>query len=525
MAATNLTRHAGSPDQHHPGGPVVRVENLSKQFPGTLALNNVHLDVRAGEVHVLFGENGAGKSTLIQILAGVHRPTSGRIYIRGKGVELQSVNHARSLGISAVFQEFSLVPQLTVEENLFLGAELTWGIFLNKARLHSRAKAALDRLGFPMRPQDRVMYLSRAEQQMVEIAKAFCSETSILILDEPTASLTERETERLFQLLHQLKREGIAIIYITHRMNEIHRIGDRITILRDGQYVVTVDAKNTPAERLVEYMTGRIFDQVYPHISHSPGKTLLKISNLTTRDKKVRDVSIEVRAGEVVGLAGLLGSGKSLVGRSCFGIEKIQSGCVLFDDEVVYDGGRINKLSPRGMLDRGLHYLPSDRQGEGLILRHSVRDNMTLSLLGLPKLSYGWLIRRVAEQRLATDLARRVSVVPFNIEKEVQNLSGGNQQKVLLAKALTREVSLFVLDEPTVGVDVGTRVLIYEFIRDLCEAGAGVLLISSDLPEILHLSHRTYVMYRGELCAELHESNVSEEEVLRHLFNRQGETN
>ncbi len=502
----------GSPETGDP--PLLRLNKITKRFPGVLALDQVDFELRAGEVHVLFGENGAGKSTLINLVAGAMRPDGGEINFRGQAIDLHSVHDARSRGISAVFQEFSLVPQLTVEQNLFLGAEATRFGVLDKKELHRQAGAVLERLGFPLRPGQAVAFLSRAEQQMVEIAKAFRSELSVLILDEPTASLTERETDQLFALIKQIKREGVGIIYITHRMNEVRRLGDRITVLRDGRYVATIDSETSSDEKLLQLMTGRVIDQIFPRIRFDPGAVMLAVEDLSTADGAVADVSIEVRRGEIVGLAGLVGSGKSEVARACFGLEPVIQGRILFD------GADTRGLKPRQMLDRGFYYTPPDRRDEGLVMMRGVRENITLPGLGLPTLSHGPVLRRGAERELALDLGRRLNLQPLRIEREADHFSGGNQQKILLAKCLTREVKLFVFDEPTVGVDVGTRVAIYEFIRDLCEGGAAVLLISSDLPEILHLTNRVYVMYRGSLRAELSGAEIDQETVLGHFFER-----
>jgi ribose transport system ATP-binding protein len=494
---------------------LLRLTGISKHFPGVVALDGVDFDLRPGEVHVLFGENGAGKSTLISLVAGVYRPTAGRIEFRGQAIDLASVHQARGLGISAVFQEFSLVPQLTVEENLFLGAELTENLFLNKRAMQTKAWEILDRLGFPLKPGMRVAYLSRAEQQMVEIAKAFRSDLSVLILDEPTASLTERETQRLFTLIEQAKRQGVGIIYITHRMNEIKRIGDRITVLRDGRYVATLAVAEASEARLVELMTGRVIAQIFPKVEHRSGETMLQVVGLTTASGSVSDVSIHVRRGEIVGLAGLVGSGKSEVARACFGLEAVAAGTVTFD------GADVTGMTPRQMLDRGFFYLPPDRRAEGLVMVRGARENISLPSLGLPQFSAGPILNRAAEKARARELAVRLNLQPPNIERAVDHFSGGNQQKVLLAKALSREVKLFVFDEPTVGVDVGTRVAIYKFIAELCETGAAILLISSDLPEILHLTHRAYVMHRGILRAELAGSEITEDRVLGHFFERE----
>jgi ribose transport system ATP-binding protein len=494
--------------------PTLQALAISKRFPGVLALDQVDFELRPGEVHVLFGENGAGKSTLIQILAGVHHPTEGHIRFRGQLTELQGVHHARTLGISAVFQEFSLVPTLTVEENLFLGAELTRHGLLDKSELHRRADDILKQLGFPLRPRQRVLDLSRAEQQMVEIAKAFRTDLSVLILDEPTASLTDREAERLFAMIEQAKSRGVGIAYVTHRMSEIRRIGDRVTVLRDGKRVATLDVAEADDERLLQLMTGRVISQVFPKIEYRPGRALLEVSQLTTADHAVRNCSLAVRAGEVVGLAGLVGSGKSVVGRACVGVERLASGRVMFDGEDVT--GR----TVREMLDLGAFYLPPDRREEGLVMMRSIRENVSLPWLAARPFSRVGFLDRASERAKVRDVADRLKLQPRNLENDVERLSGGNQQKVLLAKGLVSKVKLFILDEPTVGVDVGTRVAIYGFIRDLCENGAGILLISSDLPEILHLTNRTYVMYRGERRAELEGAQITEDRVLSHFFER-----
>ena len=406
------------------------------------------------------------------------------------------------------------MPTLTIEENLFLGAELTNHGLLDKLELHRRADDILKRLGFPLRPRQRVQDLTRAEQQMVEIAKAFRTDLSVLILDEPTASLTDREAQRLFAMVEQAKSRGVGVVYVTHRMSEIRRIGDRITVLRDGKRVATLNVAEVDDERLLQFMTGRVISQVFPKIEYRPGRPMLEISELTTADRSVKELSLEVRAGEVVGLAGLVGSGKSEVGRACFGLGRVASGRIKFD------GQDVTGRSAREMLDLGAFYLPSDRREEGLIMMRSIRENVSLPWLGVPPFSRFGFLDRGSERSKVREVADRLNLQPPNIEHDIERLSGGNQQKVLLAKGLVSTVKLFILDEPTVGVDVGTRVAIYEFIRDLCEGGAGILLISSDLPEILHLTNRTYVMYRGELRVELEGSQITQDRVLANFFER-----
>lgn len=495
--------------------PLLRIKSVSKRFPGVLALSDVDFDLQPGEVHVLFGENGAGKSTLISMLAGVYQPTAGVIELNGREIRLNSVHDARSFGISAVFQEMSLVGQLTVEQNLFLGDERTKGPFLDRRSQHKETERILSDLGFPLRPEQQVERLSRAEQQMVEIAKAFRSELSVLILDEPTASLTERETDRLFQLIETVKARGVGVIYISHRMAEIRRIGDRITVLRDGGYIDTVDAKSTSEDELVQLMTGRVIDRIFPKIKFTPAAESLRIENLSTRDGRVQDVSLHVRRGEIVGLAGLIGSGKSRVIRTCFGLAKPSRG------RVIFEGGDVTGFSMRQMLDCGFFYNPPDRRTEGLVMTRSCRENISLPSLGLDRFQSMGLIRRGAERRTAQDLSESLQLQPPRIEREVNHFSGGNQQKVLLAKCLTRDVKMYVFDEPTIGVDVGTRVEIYKFIARLCEEGAAVILISSYLPEIIHMSSRVYVMHRGSVQAELADGDITEENILSRFFEQE----
>jgi ribose transport system ATP-binding protein len=510
MAATTNAKGTAA----HPSLSLIECRQMVKEYPGVLALDRVDFQLRAGEVHVLFGENGAGKSTLISLLAGAQEPSSGEILVRGITVKLGSVHRARGLGISAVFQEFSLVPQLTVEENVFLGAEPRKRGFLDRQAMRREAKAILLRLGFALDPAETIQHLTRAQRQMVEIAKAFRTQPSVLILDEPTASLTERETEQLFALIHAATSQGVGVIYITHRMAEIRRIGNRVTVLRDGHVIATVDAKATSEDRLVALMTGRVISEIYPTIRHEPGELLLKVEGLTSVTQSVHGATIEVRAGEVVGIAGLVGSGKSEIARACFGLEDVASG------RVWLRGEEVTGLRPGAMLRKGFFYLPADRREEGLMMLRSCRENMVLPALREAPIRRGAFLSVSQEQALAQRLTRRINLQPARPERDVGHFSGGNQQKVLLAKSLSRSVQVFAFDEPTTGVDVATRAAIYRFIGELCEAGAGVLLISSDLPEVLHLSHRLYVMYRGRIRAELSGADITEQNVLGYFFER-----
>jgi ribose transport system ATP-binding protein len=489
---------------------------LTKRYPGVVALDGVDFTLERGEVHVLFGENGAGKSTMISLLAGAQQPSAGSILFNGGAVALRSVREARALGVSAVFQEFSLVAPLTVAQNLFLGDEPSQHGVIDRRAMTRGAAAILADLGFAIDPGAIVGTLSRAEQQMVEIAKALRSELSVLILDEPTASLTGKETERLFELIAQLKSKGVGIIYISHRLQEIRRIGDRVTVLRDGRKIATVPAAATPEDDLIEMMTGRAITEVYPTIRANPGEMLLELDELATASG-VADASLEVRRGEVVGVAGLVGSGKSEALRAAFGLERVTAGAIRFKGLNV-----TRSVRPARMLAAGMFYLPPDRKEEGLVLTHSSHANLLLPAIGHPsqRLPFGWIAHGSARARSA-QTAQRVDLATLNIRKLVGQLSGGNQQKVLFAKGLVHDVDLFVFDEPTVGVDVGTRSTLYGLIRDLCEAGAGVVVISSDLPEVLHLSHRLYVMQRGRTVAHLQGDEITESNVLTHFFERE----
>ena len=500
---------------HNDGCPLLQTSGLTKEFPGVTALDDVNFELREGEVHVLFGENGAGKSTLISLIAGAQEPNRGHIEFKGEPCQLRSVHEARELGISAVFQEFSLIPQMTVLENLFLGAEPTRAGWLDRNAVVQQGKEILDRLEFHLPLHRRVDQLTRAEQQMVEIAKAFRSDVSVLILDEPTASLTDHETEHLFKLIGRLKQNGVGIIYITHRMAEIRKIGDRITVLRDGRYVDTVDAATTSEDTLVSLMTGRVVGQIFPDITSERGEEVLRADGLHTTDYAVRGCSLAVHRGEIVGLAGLVGSGKSSFAQACFGARAIAAG------NVALNGEDITGRSTAEMLRRGFLYLPSNRHTHGLMLMRSARENMSLAAINTRPFSKGPVLDRRAERDAVDALAERLNLSPRRVERAVEHFSGGNQQKVMLARSLTRKFDIVAFDEPTVGVDVGTRAAIYEFIVQLCKGGTAILLISSDLPEILHLSHRAFVFYKGQIQTEAAGQDITESNLLAHFFERE----
>ncbi len=492
---------------------LLRLRKVSKSYPGVRALDQVDFDLRRGETHVLLGENGAGKSTLISVIAGSNRATSGVTEFRGEVVDFHSVHDARQCGIATVFQESSLVPTLSVEDNISLGVEPTRAGLLDRSGIRQRALDVLNRLRFSIQPGTIASKLSRGERQMVEIARALSAGISILILDEPTASLTDREAERLFEIIAELKDAGVGIIYITHRLREILRIGDRVTVLRDGRKIQTFSAPFREDE-LVTSMLGRELQHMIPAIECRRGACLFEIRKLYSNVERVRDVSLSVHAGEIVGLAGLVGSGKSAVIRAAFGLSRIEGG------EVILDGVTVTARPPIKMLESGFIYLPPDRRDEGLVMMRSCRENITIAALDRPEVCrYGMLNSR-SERAITDKLARDMQLHPFAPDRPVQAFSGGNQQKVMLARSLTRPAKVYAFDEPTVGVDVGTRAAIYQFIGSLCERGAAIILISSDLHEVIGLSHRAYVFYGGTVVAEASGDDLTEEKILPYFFER-----
>lgn len=492
---------------------LIQTMALTRRYPGVVALNAVDFDLASGEVHVLFGENGAGKSTLISMLAGASRPSEGSILVRGEVVSFDTVADARALGISAVFQEFSLIPTMTVAENIFLGDEPRKGLFLDRRGMMEKARRLFADLEFEIDPRRRVSTLSRAEQQMVEIAKALHTDLSILILDEPTASLTDREVEHLFAVIERMKARGVGIIYISHRMQEFARIADRITVLRDGAKIGTVAMADTNEAELVEMMAGRAITEIYPEIARNPGAPILEIKGLHAWG--VHGVDLTVRPGEVLGVAGLVGSGKSRSFRAMMGLLPVKAGAVTLK------GQDVTGASTRDLMMDGAYYLPPDRKTEGLQLAFTVRSNLHQGAMIGRKSRFGFLpwadIQQASEQ-----IAERVELPVAYRGRLAAQLSGGNQQKTLFGRGLGRDYDLYIFDEPTVGVDMGARAAIYRLIADLAEAGKAVVVISSDLPEAMNLAHRLVVFSHGRISAELEGDDINEAAVLAHFFDEEG---
>ncbi|MFC4350348.1 sugar ABC transporter ATP-binding protein [Fodinicurvata halophila] len=488
---------------------VIETSALTKRYPGVVALDAVDFDLKAGEVHVLFGENGAGKSTLIAMIAGASQPSGGSIRVNGEEVQFQSVADARGKGISAVFQEFSLVPTMTVAENIFLGDEPKRGGFTDKAGMLRRSRELFRQLDFAIDPKALVSTLRRAEQQMVEIAKAFHGQLSILILDEPTASLTEREVDQLFQVVEQMKARGVGIIYISHRIQELKRIADRVTVLRDGRKIGTVAMAETSEAKLVEMMAGRAIDEIYPRIEARPGDALLEVEGLKTAG--VAEASLSVRPGEILGVAGLVGSGKSRCFRALFGLQPLQGG------RVRLKGRDVTGANSRRMMGLGVYYLPPDRKSEGLQLAFTSRANLIQGVMVGASSRLGVLPWKQMHAK-AEEVADSVELPPDFRGRLAAQLSGGNQQKTLFGRGLGKDYDLYIFDEPTVGVDMGARAAIYGLIQRLTERGKAVVVISSDLPEVMNLSHRLLVFSQGRISAELPQADISEATVLAHFF-------
>jgi ribose transport system ATP-binding protein len=498
--------------------PLVEMTGIAKSYPGVRALDGVDFTLEAGEVHVLFGENGAGKSTLISILAGVTGATEGTIRINGEEKTFQSVKDARAAGIGAVFQEFSLVPTMSVAQNIFLGAEPRAFGLVDKRRMRDEAQALFASLSFPIDIRRSVVSLSRAEQQMVEIAKALHQKARILILDEPTASLTERETERLFSFITAAKKNGVGVVYISHRIQEFKSISNRITVLRDGRLVGTIPAANLSETALVEMMTGRKIDEIYPTIARAPSpQTVMAIRGLKAWG--VDGVDIDIRKGEILGVAGLVGSGKSRTFRAAMGLLPVQAGTV------AVDGRDVTSAPTRSMMQAGVFFLPSDRKEEGLMLSANARDNIGLSVIDRPdaRNRFG-LMSPKAIGTMTSDIGSQVDLTEAFLARTTSKLSGGNQQKILFGKSFGRDYDIYIFDEPTVGVDVGTRAALYRIIKSIAESGKAVVVISSDLPEAMHLAHRLIAFRNGRISGEFEGEAIREQAILAAFFDQERKT-
>ena len=488
--------------------PLLRMAGITKQFPGVRALDGLSLELRAGEVHALLGENGAGKSTLIKTLYGVYRPDAGEIYIDGAKVDVEDAMHATRLGIGVVFQELNICTHLDVANNIFLGRpKNTLGVIDDKW-LHAEAARILrDTIKLDIDPARLTRHLSIAEQQMVEIAKVVSRGCRIIVFDEPTSSLTDNEIEHLFEIILDLKRQGVGIIYISHRLEELPRIADRVTVLRDGRHVRTMDYKDTSNDELIGLMVGRELTNKYPQYRRTIGDVIFEVKNLRVRDKL--DIGgLQVRAGEIVGLAGLVGAGRTESMRALFGVDPAD------EKEAVLYGKTMHFRTPREAIDEGFVYMTEDRKLYGLCLGLDVEANVNLA--SLRQLSSASVMKEGKAARNAESFRDKLAIKTPSIRAKAKNLSGGNQQKVILAKWLSRGAKVLVFDEPTRGIDVGAKFEIYKLMNQLSDQGIGIIMISSELPEILGMSDRVVVYREGRIAATLDIADADSETIMQY---------
>ncbi|MFI1393569.1 sugar ABC transporter ATP-binding protein [Streptomyces sp. NPDC020681] len=494
-------------NQPDPGSdPVLALRDVAKSFGAARALHDVSLSLLPHEVHALAGENGAGKSTLIKILAGVHRPDAGTVLLDGVPVDFRGPADARDAGIAVIYQEPTLFPDLSVAENIFMGRQPLGALRrIDRRAVHEATAALMKRLGVALAPDRPARGLSIADQQIVEIAKALSFDARVLIMDEPTAALTTGETARLFAVVEALRAEGTAILFVSHRLEEIFQICRRVTVLRDGRHIATEPLDTLTEADLVRRMVGRDLGELYPKQPSAPGETALSVHRLT-REGVFRDVSFDVRRGEIVALAGLVGAGRSEVVQAVFGVDRADAG------EVRVAGQKLPGGSPTAAMDAGLALVPEDRRQRGLVMRMSIERNIALT--GLGRLGRAGLVRRTLEQGRAADWAVRLQLKYNKLSDSVGVLSGGNQQKVVLAKWLATQPAVLIVDEPTRGIDVGTKAEVHRLLSSLAADGLAVLMVSSDLPEVLGMADRILVMREGRLVGELARDEATEETVM-----------
>lgn len=486
--------------------PVLKMVGITKQFPGVLALDSVNFEVERGEIHALVGENGAGKSTLLKILAGAITMDKGEILLEGKPVRFSSPLDAINMGIAVIYQEFNLVPYLSAGENIFLGREpRKFNGFVDFKTLHAKAQAILDRIGANFSSREIVSNLSVAQQQMTEIAKALSQNARIIAMDEPTSALTDREVEHLFEIARSLKQEGVAIIFVSHRLEEIFQIADRITVLRDGKYVGTKRVEETNRDEVITMMVGREIKEKIPKRPAKIGEEILRVEGLT-RKGVFSDISFTLHKGEVLGLAGLVGSGRTEIARAIFGADPIDAG------KIYLEGKEVRIRNPQDAIRLGIGLLTEDRKRYGLVLPMTVRENTTLA--NLMEVAIRGFINFPKERAVAKKYVEELSIKTPSIEQIARNLSGGTQQKLVLAKWLFTKSKVLIFDEPTRGIDVGAKVEIYELMNQLAERGVGIIMISSELPEVLGMSDRILVIHEGKIAGELKREEATQEKIM-----------
>lgn len=483
---------------------ILKIENITKSFPGTLALDNVSLELKKGEALALVGENGAGKSTLVNVISGVHKEDSGSIYFEGKKVNIFSPKEAQELGIGFVHQELSLCNHVTVAENIYM-SHLSGDTFLDRKKINEQANKLLLKFNANFKATDIVGKLNVAQQQIVEIVKALSINVKMIIFDEPTASLTEVEIAELFKIIIELKKSNIAVLYISHRLAEIFRICDRVTVLKDGKYVDTFNISDVTADKIVNAMVGRNIENLYPYKSTNIGETIFEVKNLTS-EKRYRNCSFELKKGEILTFYGLIGSGRTELARGICGIDRRVSG------EIYLDGKEISIKSYEDSIKNGIIYITEDRKDEGLFLDMSIQRNV--SVVVLKEILQGLFLNNTKERRLAQKYVKKMNVKVADVGYKASSLSGGNQQKIMISKWLASNPKLIIMDEPTRGIDVGAKFEIHRMIRGLAETGIGIIVITSDLPESIGLSDRIIVMKEGTISGEVGTDDMTEENII-----------
>lgn len=487
---------------------LLEMNDVSKRFLGVHALKGVHFDLRCGEVHALVGENGAGKSTLMKVLTGIHQPDGGEIFFEGKPYAVKNIGEAQNLGISMIHQELNMMNDLTVAQNVFIGRELKKGPWLDDAGMVRETQKIFDRIGIKIDPKTKLGRLTVGKQQMVEIAKAVSRDCKLLILDEPTAALTQTEIEDLFRIMGDLKAKGIGMVYISHRMDEISRISDRITVMRDGEYVGTVDTVSVTKDDIINMMIGRVVYEDPKTHSEVPedAETVLEVKNLSSGNL-FKDVSFKLRKGEILGFSGLMGAGRTEVARAIFGADPRDGG------EIFVNGKRVNIKTPEDAVKLGIGYLSEDRKRYGLLLDKSVAENTALA--SIDKYTKGGIINDRQIKAEAREENAKLRTKTPSMEQLLKNLSGGNQQKVIIARWLIKNSDILIFDEPTRGIDVGAKSEIYTLMNQLAKQGKSIIMISSELVEILRMSDRILVMCEGRKTGELDISEANQENIMQ----------
>lgn len=483
------------------------MKSIEKSFPGVKALQNAYLELEKGEVNVILGENGAGKSTLMKILTGVYSKDSGEIFLNGERIEVKTPKEAEKYGISIIYQEFNLLPHLRVSENIFITRlpKNSFGI-VDEKKLFENTEKILKKLNLNINPNEIVANLSVAQQQMVEIAKALSVNCQILIMDEPTAALTESEINDLFKVIKDLKEKGVGIIYISHRMEELRHIANKVTIMRDGQYINTLNFKDTTLDEMISLMVGRSLENQFPKRKKNIGEVILEIKELSKRGK-FKDVSFQLKKGEILGFSGLMGAGRTEVARAIFGADLIDSG------EIILEGKKLNIKTPRDAIKEGIAYLTEDRKKDGLLLNLSVEDNIMVS--NPNSYSNNMKICNFNKSKeLCEKFIKSMNIKTPNLKQEIKNLSGGNQQKAIIARWLCEEKKILMIDEPTRGIDVGAKREVYLLMNQLVEEGVSIIMISSELPEVLGMSDRVLIMREGRVTGILPVEELNQEKIM-----------